>query len=140
MRKRGRFIAAGTVVVLALVYLMVSAFSNTTMYYFTVGEAFAFAQQEPVQGKPMRVHGKVKPDSIYWNPVQMDLTFHVAEDDLYLPVEHKGVRPDNFRDEADVILEGRFDHRGVFVADRVLVGCPSKYEAEFEDEYAEVRS
>ena len=42
----------------------------------------------------------------------------------------RGVVPDTFRDDYDiqVVVEGRVDEHGTFLADQIIPRCPSKYE------------
>ena len=45
-----------------------------------------------------------------------------------VPVVYRGTVPDQFKLGRDVVLEGRL-RNGVFVADRLMTRCPSKYKA-----------
>lgn len=45
-----------------------------------------------------------------------------------VPVVYRGTVPDQFKLGRDVVLDGRL-RNGVFVADRVMTRCPSKYKA-----------
>ena len=46
-----------------------------------------------------------------------------------LPVSYHGIIPDTFVDDAAVVVEGRLQEDGTFVAHELLAKCPSKYEA-----------
>jgi cytochrome c-type biogenesis protein CcmE len=45
-----------------------------------------------------------------------------------IEVVYIGVKPDLLRDEAQAIMTGKIDENGVFVADELLLKCPTKYE------------
>ena len=45
-----------------------------------------------------------------------------------VPVVYRGTVPDQFKLGRDVVLEGQL-RNGVFVADRLMTRCPSKYKA-----------
>ncbi len=69
------------------------------------------------------------------NPVTYqgtDLSFKIENDrkDSMLVV-HSGIKPANFEHSQQVVVLGSFDaERNVFVADKLLVKCPSKYQKE----------
>ena len=51
------------------------------------------------------------------------------EADKTLRVQFKGALPDTFKEDVEVIVEGRFTPDGqVFVAKTLVTKCPSKYE------------
>lgn len=122
-------ILAGTVV-LAVAYLMSSAFSAGFVYYLTVEELLARAPE--VVGRPARVQGFVAPGTVDWRPAELSLRFALQAGEQggpSIPVVYRGPRPDLLADRVEVIVEGRLDPSGVLVARQVLVKCPSKYEA-----------
>ena len=47
----------------------------------------------------------------------------------HLKVQYKGITPDMFQDEGEVVVEGIIKD-GIFHAQTLLTSCPSKYEAE----------
>lgn len=131
----GILVIAGCVVM-----LIVSGFSETSMYYFTVAELEA--KEADFVGQKIKLAGKVVPGSIVKDDASLDLQFEIwepsdgaAADSRYRKtVQYKGIIPDTFRDESDVILEGVTGKDGVFVADHLLAKCPSKYEAKSYEE------
>src|SRR5690606_28432881 len=126
-RRRRRVTLALALVAGAMVYLIATAVSQTTMYYLTVGEAFA--RRDQLVGQWMRVSGQVPGDSIQWDPALFRLSFLVEDEGFSLPAVYYGVRPDSLMDGARVILEGSFHPDGYFDVQRLLVQCASKYEA-----------
>jgi cytochrome c-type biogenesis protein CcmE len=45
-----------------------------------------------------------------------------------MQVVYNGVMPDLLRDEAQAIMTGQVSEDGVFMADELLLKCPTKYE------------
>lgn len=112
----------------AVIYLIATAASQSTMYYLTVEEAFARGAR--IDGQWLRVSGSVPGETIRYNPETFRLDFHVEHNGHRLPAVYYGVMPDTLMDGANVVLEGsmRFEE-GYFEVDRLLVQCASKYEA-----------
>ena len=129
MLKKKRFIIGIAVVVAAIVYLGVLGFSGSTMYYYRIPELLEMGDEAYDQG--LRVGGAILAGSIERGG--LDVTFTVVEEGEILQVEYTGLVPDTFKDGADVVIEGKLAGNGVFVADTILMKCPSKYEAEVEE-------
>ncbi len=55
---------------------------------------------------------------------------HPEAADKTVTVRYTGIVPDNFKDDAEVIVTGTLGSDGVFTGTEVLAKCPSKYEAE----------
>lgn len=130
MTLRTRLALVGGVVILVVGYLMVSGFSAGKVYYHTVDE-FA-AQQAELGDEFVRISGVVVPGTMDWQPTQVRLAFTLGSaegGDARVPVVYDRVKPDLLADDVPVVVEGRMGAGGVFVAERVLVKCPSKYEA-----------
>ena len=116
------------------------------MYYFTVAELHA--QEADFVGRKIKLAGKVVPGSIQKDDTTMDLRFEIWEPvhgtavaaNYRKPVYYKGIVPDTFRDESDVILEGVTGQDGIFVADHLLAKCPSKYESKSYEEMKEMHA
>lgn len=125
-RKRKITLALGLIAA-AVVYLIATAASQTTMYYLTVEEVLA--RGDGLAGQFMRVSGQVPGESIEWDPALFRLSFQVEHNGFTVPAVYYGVKPDNLIDGARVILEGAMGNEGYFEVDRLLVQCTSKYEA-----------
>ena len=122
--KRRRLLIGGIVILVALGYLIYSAASGSAAYYVTIGE---LAEGGPTR-RNVRVSGNVVGESIVWEAREMRLQFEMVDDSGRLPVVYDGARPDMFRDEAEVVVEGKLGADGVFEARTMLLKCPSKYE------------
>lgn len=137
MNKSKRVLVASFLILACLGYLIVTAVSDSTMYYLTVDEALAQGIVE--SGKQIRMNGEIVPGSIEWNPKEMRLSFAVrGEGGAVAPAVYYGPRPDNFTDNAPAILEGRFDSSGVFQTETLMLACPSRFEVEGEEHPATI--
>ena len=125
---RKKFLIAGALVILAIAYLVYAGMQSTTMYYLTPKEILA--RGPSAYGEQLRLAGKVKPDSVQSEPKDMTLRFVVVDDTdagKTVPVVYKGVVPDSFKPDADVVLEGKLSANGIFEASTLLAKCPTKY-------------
>ncbi|HEB50362.1 MAG TPA: cytochrome c maturation protein CcmE [Desulfobulbus sp.] len=112
-------------------FLIMKGVSDTGVYYRTVAEII---EDGLPRQRGVRVSGSVLPGTIDYDQQRLLLRFTVRDteqEDKTMQVLYRGVRPDAFREEAEVILEGRLDGAGqTFVAETLLAKCPSKYESE----------
>jgi cytochrome c-type biogenesis protein CcmE len=128
-RKRLKFLGLISAVLLSMAFLVGVAMNRpgSMVYYLTVSEFQA--QPEPGRGD-FRVNGKVAQGSIERLPTGMDVRFTMVDDHgATLPVTYHGIIPDTFVDRAAVVVEGRLQNDGTFLAHQLLAKCPSKYEA-----------
>jgi len=127
-RRRLKFVLLGLGFALSLTILIVAGINRPggMVYYLTVSE---FLAEDRHGDGDHRVNGKVEAGSIERLPGGMDLRFTVTDGSATLPVTYHGVIPDTFVDEAAVVVEGRLEANGTFVAHQLLAKCPSKYEA-----------
>jgi len=138
--KKIKFIAGFAVIIASLLVLVVSSSKQMSMYYFTVTELEA--REVEFVNKRIKLAGKVVPGSIkqidgnrggeflIWEPIEKDVFSEKRK------VRYSGIIPDTFRDESDVVLEGKAGADGVFVAETLLAKCPSKYESK---DYGEIK-
>jgi cytochrome c-type biogenesis protein CcmE len=126
-RKKGRnvkLIVGAAIILAAVAYLMFSAAQSAGVYYLTIAEA----KSGHAGSGQVRVTGKVVTGSIQYDAKTMQARFAIADGPDTLPVEYKGVLPDAFVNDADVIVEGRYNQGQPFQAKDILTKCPSKYE------------
>ena len=123
-----KFAIAGTVLLLAVGYLVLTGMQNTTVYYQTVGE---LRSSGPAAiGRPVRVAGNVAPGSVDKLNGGLALRFTIVDDSGAFPVVYKGGPvPDIFGDQVQVVVEGKLQPDGTFAADTLLAKCPSKFES-----------
>jgi cytochrome c-type biogenesis protein CcmE len=131
-KKQRKFLVGFGLVICAIGYLIYTGATEATMYYKTVSEL----QADPVYEKNMRLHGEVVIGSIKRGEVgTMRVQFMAQEGGLETPVVYTGVIPDQFKDESEIVVEGKYSPDGTFTAHTMYAKCPSKYESEGVDEY-----
>lgn len=116
---------AGVVIVLTL-----GASGEGTFRYYADVASFADAPASETS-LAARVHGFVASGSIAKNLEAGHVDFRVEDEQKShaIPVRYLGIDvPDMFKDGAEVVVEGRLEN-GLFLAERVMAKCPSKYEA-----------
>ncbi len=124
--KKTKFIIGGMVVVLAVIYLIYTGIQSTSAYFLTVDELHG--RSDTMIGRTVRVSGKVDAATINFNNRDLILTFDVlSETGQRLPVVFNGPKPDQMREGAEAIIEGKFDGNQ-FTAQTLLLKCPSRYE------------
>jgi len=127
-RNRIKFLLGGSIIALAVGYLIITATQSTAAYFFTIGELYA--RGSAVYDRYVRVSGKVTHDAIDFDARELVLRFQIVDEHgQRLPVVFYGPKPDQLRPDAEAILEGRFDGQ-LFTAQNILLKCPSKYEEE----------
>jgi cytochrome c-type biogenesis protein CcmE len=125
--RQWRFLVGGVVIVAAIAYLILSSTQGAVVYALTITELKS--RGSSIYGQGVRVGGAVDGDSITWDASRQTLEFNLIDGSESLPVTYTGVRPDMFRDGAEALLEGKYHSSGLFEASKILLKCPSKYEA-----------
>ena len=125
--KKWRFLIAAAVIVVMLVYLILSSTQGSAVYALTIEELKG--RGSAIYGRGVRVGGTVDGSSITYDASQVLLKFDLVEGEDTLPVIYKGARPDMLRDGAQALVEGKYGPGGMFEANKLLLKCPSKYEA-----------
>ena len=126
MRRKAKLAGGLGVIVASLLYLVVTGFQNTSVYYLTVSEFHT--RESLVSGRRVKVAGKVVAGSISQDRGTMQVSFRAEEGGQALAVAYRGIVPDTFKDGAEVVVEGKRGADGVFRAETLLAKCPSKYE------------
>jgi cytochrome c-type biogenesis protein CcmE len=124
--RRVKYLVGGLIIALVAGYLVFTAAQGSAAYYLTIVEI----QQQGSSARNVRVAGNVVGESIVWEPRDLRLEFDMVDESGQLSVVYSGSRPDMFRDEAEVVVEGKLGSEGVFEARTMLLKCPSKYEEE----------
>ena len=108
-------------------YFMWQAMQSSWSYYYSVDD---FAKQKSIaQNHSLRIAGRVKNGSTERDLKEMRLSFILSGADTSVPITYKGVVPDNFAEDREVVVQGRLDTNGVFQADKLMTKCESKYKA-----------
>ena len=135
MMKNGRFYAGLVGVAGVVTYLVWTGVSDTMVYYLTPTELSERIEADPTFAEiGVKVSGRVVEGS--WSREDGVLSHSFRVEDLENPsaatvfaVQYDDILPDTFNDQAEVVVEGRFDEAGVFQAHTVLTKCGSRYEA-----------
>jgi cytochrome c-type biogenesis protein CcmE len=116
------------VLVITFVGLMYFTLREGTEYYKHVDEVMATRQQW--EGKRLQLHGFVVPGSIYIRPSTLEYKFKVQNKGHVVDATYKGVVPDTFKDDSEVVLKGQLSPDGFHTeSNGIMAKCPSKYEA-----------
>ena len=134
MRRDHRFFVGLTGVAAVVAYLMWTGISDTMVYYLTPAELLARAESDAsYHDVRLKVSGRVLAGS--HESVPGETLFHrfvvteLEDPEVRIATEYRGILPDTFVDEVEVVLEGRYRPDGVFEAQLVLTKCGSRYEA-----------
>jgi len=148
---RGKFIFGILLIVAAILYLIVSSTRANAQYFLTVEEVFT--KGDEYKDQELRISGAVIGDSVTYDPETLALSFliaHIPGDNIEiiaqgglaaalqaavedpsrrrLLVRYIGPKPDLLRGEAQAIVTGKMSADGIFLADELLLKCPTKYE------------
>ncbi len=119
-----------TTLVLTLTFggLLYTTMAEGTEYYKHVDEVMA--QPENWYGKKLQLHGFVVPGSIFENKKTLEYRFQVQSNGKIVDASYRGVTPDTFKSDSEVVLKGTLSADGFKVLPNgVMAKCPSKYEA-----------
>ena len=129
VRARTKFIVGGVLVLGTAGYLMASSIGQTGMYYLTPGELAAKVKGDSTfYDTGVKMGARVVPGTITREPGGRAVSFSVTDGSQTIPVTYRGVIPDTFTDSVDVVVEGRYNKSGQFVATTLLAKCASRYE------------
>lgn len=131
MKPRTKFAIGGLLVLSTATYLMASSISETAVYYLTPNELSAKVIRDPgFYETGVKVGGRVVRGTIAREPSGRMVSFVVTDSGgrTQLPVVYRGITPDTFTDDVDVVVEGRLDRDGTFQATTLLAKCASRYE------------
>lgn len=124
--KKTKFIVGGTIIALAIAYLIFTGLQSSASYFLTVDELYA--KGAAIENHTVRVSGKVDAATINFNNRDLILAFDVMSDTgQRMHVVFNGPKPDQMREGAEAILEGKYDGQ-TFSAQSLLLKCPSRYE------------
>ena len=130
MEARTKFIAGGAIILATVGYLMATGIQETGVYYLTPTELASRVRADSAfHDVGVKLGARVLRGSIVREPATRTLRFQATDGQVTYPVEYRGLVPDTFTDEVDVVLEGRLGADGVFRAATLLAKCGSRYEA-----------
>jgi cytochrome c-type biogenesis protein CcmE len=126
MRARHRRLAAigaGLVGLAVCVALVLVALEENIVLFFSPSEV---ATMEIEEGRRLRVGGLVEEGSMAQSDA-LHLAFRITDGAEVVNVQYEGILPDLFREGQGVVVEGKFDGDGVFVASEVLAKHDENY-------------
>lgn len=85
------------------------------------------------EGPVIRLAGRVKEGSISYNVEEAELEFELAGQKNSISVRFCGLVPKNFASGKEVVVEGRAGPKRVFLADKILTRCESKYKVKLNE-------
>ena len=124
--KKIKFIVGGVIIALAILYLIYTGVQSSAAYFLTVDELYA--KGPAMENRTVRVSGKVDATTIDFNNRDLILNFDVVSDKgTKMHVVFNGPKPDQMREEAEAIMEGKYNGN-TFQAQTLLLKCPSRYQ------------
>ncbi len=122
--KRLLFISVAVVALVAAVLLVMNAFRDNLVFFFSPTEVAA--GKAPANGT-FRIGGLVTQGSVQKGPGQLELRFTVTDLAKEMRVHYVGPLPDLFREGQGVVAEGRLGADGQFEAAKVLAKHDENY-------------
>tara|TARA_S200000501_G_scaffold378970_1_gene445573 strand:+ start:3991 stop:4398 length:408 start_codon:yes stop_codon:yes gene_type:complete len=103
--------------------------SSLTVRYYSVGELSVMSDQID----KVKVGGYIKPNSIVISQEdQLEASFFVYNNDDSVKVYYYGIRPDLFKDDAEVVVSGSFVNNQIS-ATELQTKCASRYEGDLKN-------
>jgi cytochrome c-type biogenesis protein CcmE len=122
--KRIAFIVAGLVGLGVAAALVLSAFQNNLVFFFSPSQVVA--KEAPVN-RTFRVGGLVEAGSLKRDNDGLTARFNVTDTAQTIPVIYKGILPDLFKEGRGCVAQGHVGSDGVFYADQVLAKHDENY-------------
>jgi cytochrome c-type biogenesis protein CcmE len=120
--KRIAAIAGGVAALGVIAALVLSAFQENLVFFFTPTEV---AANKAPQGRTFRIGGMVETGSVKRDGV--DVRFVVTDTAKSISVTYRGALPDLFREGKGVVAQGQLGADGVFRANEVLAKHDENY-------------
>ena len=119
----------GLIVIWTVYLTNVRGDKNITVRYYTIEEL----STKDVSLSKVKVGGLIKPNSIKINDEdQLEVSFYVYQGSDSLKVYYYGIRPDLFKDDAEVVVAGIFDDN-LITATELQTKCASRYEGDLKN-------
>ncbi len=123
-RKRMLIIALCAVGVGIAVALILTAFNQNLMYFYSPAEV---ARGEAPNNRPFRLGGMVVKGSVERDAKDLFVRFKVTDFAQERAIAYRGILPDLFREGQGIVAIGELDKAGVFIASEVLAKHDEKY-------------
>ena len=123
-QKRFMFILGGLTVLGAAAALMLNAFNQNMVFFFSPSQVYA---NEAPKERTFRLGGMVEKGTLKREDDGLTVHFAVTDTVRKMDVTYKGILPDLFREGKGVIAQGRLTAAGMFYADEVLAKHDENY-------------
>ena len=123
-QRRIAMVAGGLVALAVAVTLVLSAFRQNLVFFFTPSQV---AANEAPQGRTFRIGGMVETGSVKRQADGLTVHFLVTDTAKSIPVVYRGALPDLFREGKGVVAQGQLGADGVFRAREVLAKHDENY-------------
>jgi len=131
MLARTKFVMGAGLITVSVGYLMASGIKDTGVYFVTPTELAEKVKADPsIHDVGVRMGARVVSGSIMRDVADQTITFEVTDGQQTYQVVYRGIAPDTFDDDIDVVVEGRLMPDGTFRATTLLAKCGSRYEAQ----------
>ena len=118
-------------VIVAMVLLIAATAIGVSSFKKSVTPYISFEEARRSHGL-VQVNGILADKAYVLKKDEQFLSFRLKDSKgQVLPVEYRGVVPGNFDQATSIVAIGRYQNQQ-FVAEQLLVKCPSKYQAEAE--------
>jgi cytochrome c-type biogenesis protein CcmE len=129
MQAKYKFLFGAVLIGGTVGFLMTSGIKETGVYFLTPSELAAKIESDKsFHNVGVKVGAKVVHGSIERDVGSQTITFEMTDGSQTYPVVYRGLAPDTFTDDVDVVVEGRLDPDGTFRATTLLAKCGSRYE------------
>jgi len=122
--KRIAAIAIGLAALGVVTALVLSAFQENLVFFFTPSEV---AANKAPQGRTFRIGGMVEKGSVRRQADGVTVQFTVTDTAKSIAVNYRGALPDLFREGKGVVAQGQIGADGVFRASEVLAKHDENY-------------
>lgn len=122
--KRISFIVAGLVGLGVAAALVLSAFQNNLVFFFSPSQVVA--KQAPIN-RTFRIGGLVEDGTLKRDNDGLTARFNVTDTAQTIPVVYKGILPDLFKEGRGCVAQGHVGSDGIFYADQVLAKHDENY-------------
>ena len=103
--------------------------SSLTVRYYSISELAS--ELNDIQ--KVKVGGYIKPNSIKVSENdQLEVSFFVYQNDDSVKVYYYGIRPDLFKDDAEVVVSGSYNN-SLISATELQTKCASRYEGDLKN-------
>jgi cytochrome c-type biogenesis protein CcmE len=120
---RWGWIIAGLFVAFLIIGFALKAIEGMVTYYVTADEFVK--NRADYEGKKLKIAGRAK--AVQFS--DHEYRFEVVLNDYRFPVVYRGLPPDTFKEDVEVVVEGRAQMQDPFEAQVLMAKCASKYEA-----------